>query len=79
MGEVFGENFAADFKALKEKLPGGAGAADLDDLVRKCVSKCKFILAAARAMTCRARDQMPGELPQQLRWPVRCRRQCRSK
>lgn len=76
VGEVFGENFAADFKALKEESPGRAGAAGLDALVRKCVVKLQSYLGNRTniAVTCKARDQVPGELPQQLRWSILCRK-----
>eukprot|EP00435_Cladocopium_sp_Y103_P015970 s1473_g3.t4 len=75
VGEVFGENFAADFKALKEESPGRAGAAGLDALVRKCVVKQSYLGNRTNiAVTCKARDQVPGELPQQLRWSILCRK-----
>ncbi|CAJ1332117.1 unnamed protein product [Effrenium voratum] len=70
VGEIFGEDFAADFKALKR---GRAGAESLDALVRKCIAKLQLYLGNRTniAVTCKARDVSDG-LPQQLRWSVVC-------
>ncbi|CAK9059019.1 unnamed protein product [Durusdinium trenchii] len=76
VGETFGENFAAEFKALREESPGRSGAARLDVLVRKSMAKLQAYLGFRTniAVTCKVRDHMPGKLPQQLRWSVVCKK-----
>eukprot|EP00439_Symbiodinium_sp_Y106_P044985 s1236_g5.t1 len=76
VGNTFGERFADDFKVIRERSPGLAGAKELDQTVCQSIAKLQLLLGSRTnlAVTCKVREVQtpPGQPPSQLRWSVLC-------
>lgn len=76
VGNTFGEHFADDFKVIRDRSPGLAGAKELDQTVCRSIAKLQLLLGSRTnlAVTCKVREVQtpPGQPPSQLRWSVLC-------